>query len=102
MSSKRKQKGEEAALKNWLCKPHTRKGDCIIITERSGLATQKSTEYNGIETDIVLHVVKSCRHCTGSSISPIAITRAKALLVVAKYQPPKCSLCEIKQRRMTV
>ena len=81
---------DEYLLKNWLCQPHERKSDCVIMSDISRI----STGYNGIETDIVLHVVTSCRNCEVSSLCPVAITRAKALLVVAKYHVPSCFLCD--------
>ena len=80
----------EDQLKNWLCYPEKRKHDLILgINGISGV----NSMYRGIETDMVLHVGSACKKGCATTLHPVTMTRAKAFLVLAKYQPKKCDFC---------
>ena len=78
---------DEKVFKEWLCQPGNRESDVCLV----GMVTKS----NGIETDIVVHVIPSkCSFCKVSSEDPVIISRAKAMLIVATYQKITCSKCK--------
>ena len=80
----------EDQLKNWLCYPEKRKHDLIAI---DGIPGINSMYCHGIETDTVLHIGSACENGCVTTLNPVTMTRAKAFLVLAKYQPKKCDFC---------
>ena len=71
-------------LKKWLCEPKSRSYDICIIG--------RNHQCNGIETEIVVHVLPgNCPMCGISSADPVVISRAKAMFISATYQRYYCT-----------
>ena len=86
--------GYEDQLKNWLCKPQSRKNDLIAINGANGLKIMAETMYcHGIETDIVLHVYAVCKKGCFTMLNPIPMTRTKSVLILSKFVTIECYLC---------
>ena len=77
---------EFVKYQKWLCLPQKRKNDLCIFGVK-----HKS---NGIQTDIVVHVLpQNCPMCGFSSEDPVIASRAMAMLIVAMYQRSNCPNC---------
>ena len=77
---------EFVKYQKWLCSPEKRKNDLCIFG-----VNHKS---NGIQTDIVIHVLpQNCPMCGFSSEDPVIASRAMAILIVATYQRSSCPNC---------
>ena len=77
---------EFVKYQKWLCFPQKRKNDLCIFG-----VNHKS---NGIQTDIVVHVLpENCPMCGFSSEDPVIASRAMAMLIVAMYQRTNCPNC---------
>ena len=77
---------EFVKYQKWLCFPQKRKNDLCIFG-----VNHKS---NGIQTDIVVHVLpENCPMCGFSSEDPVIASRAMAMLIVAMYQRTTCPNC---------
>ena len=79
-------KGEKDThmLKNWLCDPNGRKNDVCIIG--------RDHQCNGIEVEIVVHILPAdCPSCGISNSDPVIVSRAKALVITSTYQRSQCS-----------
>mgnify|MGYP001183252128 FL=1 len=71
-------------LKNWLCDPKSRKNDVCIIG--------RDHQCNGIEVEIVLHILPAdCPSCGISNSDPVIVSRAKAMVITSTYQRLQCS-----------
>ena len=70
-------------LKKWFEDPQNRDQDiCILGTQN---------RYNGIETEMVVHVYpKDCPSCGKSDADPVIISRATAMLILSTYQRLSC------------
>ena len=71
-------------LKKWLCDQQSRRSDiCIVGTDHY---------FNGVDVNVVVHVLPAdCPLCGLSNTNPVIITRAKAVLILAKYQRLDCT-----------
>ena len=77
---------EFVKYQKWLCFPQKKKNDLCIFG-----VNHKS---NGIQTDIVVHVLpENCPMCGFSSEDPVIASRAMAMLIVAMYQRTNCPNC---------
>ena len=70
----------------WLSFPQKRKNDlCSFRVDHKS---------NGIQTDIVVHVIpQNCLMCGFSSEDPVIASRAMAMLIVTMYQRSNCPNC---------
>ena len=70
-------------LKTWFGDPKNRDNDiCILGTQN---------RYNGVETEVVVHVYpKDCPSCGKSDADPVIISRATAMLILSTYQRLSC------------
>ena len=70
-------------LKKWFEDPQNRDQDiCILGTQN---------RYNGIETEMVVHVYpKDCPSCGLSDADPVIISRSTAMLILSTYQRLSC------------
>ena len=82
--------GYEEQLRNWFCKPQNRESDLISIGYVGG---KNALDCNGIETEIVLNVGSTCKQGCSSLLSPVAMTRAKSMLILSKFEAQDCALC---------
>ena len=85
--------GYEDQLKNWLCKPQNRESDLIAINCTNSMY--------GIETDIVLHVGSTCKKGCYSMLNPVAMTRAKSMLILSKFEALNCVPCSVRRATST-
>ena len=83
--------GYENQLQNWLCKPRNRESDLISIGYVGG---KNALDCNGIETEIVLNVGSTCKQGCSSLLSPVAMTRAKSMLILSKFEARDCVVCK--------
>ena len=79
--------GYEDQLQNWLCKP---KRDLIAIKGVGGMGT---LDCHGIETDVVLNVGWTCKKGCGLLLNPVAMTRAKSMLILSNFEAADCDVC---------
>ena len=82
----------EEQLRNWFCRPQNRESDLIAINGIGDVGMY----CHGIETDIVLHVGSTCRKGCYSMLNPVPMTRAKSMLILSKFQPVQCFLCNMQ------
>ena len=79
-----KGKKDTHMLKNWLCDPKSRKNDVCIIG--------RDHQCNGIEVEIVVHILPAdCPSCGISNSDPVIVSRAKAMVIISTYPRLRCS-----------
>ena len=86
---------DEDIFKTWMFQPSQRKSDlCLVGT---------ANKINGIETDIVVHIIPAkCSFCKVSSEDPVIISRAKAMLIVSTYHGSTCEKCKKSASQQTL
>ena len=86
---------DEDIFKTWMLQPSQRKSDlCLVGT---------ANKINGIETDIVVHIIPAkCSFCKVSSEDPVIISRAKAMLIVSTYRGSTCEKCKKSASQQTL
>ena len=82
-------------LQNWLCKPQNRESDLISIDYVGG---KNALDCHGIETEIVLNVGSTCKQGCSSLLSPVAMTRAKSMLILSKFETQGCVVCNASKQ----